>query len=67
LAALWEETRYLYINYYPFKWVLDVVLMYVAPIPGTGAATGCTNVTAGTTSQHHFLPGASSRFAVLYS
>jgi hypothetical protein len=41
--------------------------MHLAPIPGLGAATGCTDVSLhGTISQHRFLPGASSTFTGLY-
>jgi hypothetical protein len=42
LVALWE--RPCYIDRYPFEWDPDVVLMSLAPIPGSGAPTGCAVV-----------------------
>jgi hypothetical protein len=43
LVARWEGLCY--INGYPFERSPDVLLLHLAPILGSGAATGCTGVT----------------------
>jgi hypothetical protein len=43
LVAPWEGSCY--IDGYPFEWGPDVVLMHLAPNPGSVLATGCTGVT----------------------
>jgi hypothetical protein len=42
LVAPWEGTCY--IDGYPFERGPDIVLMHLTPIPGPGAATGCTGI-----------------------
>jgi hypothetical protein len=66
LVALWEGSCY--IDGYPFEWGTHTVLMHLVPIPGSGGHDWLHRChTADTTSQHHFLPGASSTFARPYS
>jgi hypothetical protein len=49
---------------YPFEHDPNVVLMHLVLIPGLGGRNWLHRChTAGTTSQHHFLSGASSTFA----
>jgi hypothetical protein len=41
LVTPWEGW---YINGYPLEWGPDIVLMHLAPIPGSGSVTGYTGV-----------------------
>jgi hypothetical protein len=59
-----------YIAGYPFEWGPDVVLvlMHLAPIPGSGAGNDCTGVAlpAPLLNIVFFLPRASSTFVGPY-